>query len=144
MLKISIDKILPLSNVRANLSKVVNNVEKGDIYVITRGGKPSAVIAPIDYIKKCDQRYLDDADDVKMENPVQKSSHLVSEKDVNNLPNKIENKSTEPAIYEEKSTEIVEKNEENLIPEKIEESKIDKNEDVEENVPIKVSNGSWN
>jgi len=47
MLNVSIDKILPVTEARARIAKLVDEVEKGDVYVITRGGKPAAVMVPV-------------------------------------------------------------------------------------------------
>lgn len=47
MLNVSIDKILPVTEARANIARLVDEVEKGDVYVITRGGKPAAVMVPV-------------------------------------------------------------------------------------------------
>lgn len=148
MLKVPIDKIMPVTEIRANISKVVNDVENGDIYVLTRGGKPTAVIAPVDYIKKCDEldktpeasknTYVETAD-------VQKNTQQIETPSESDLPQVKVESAQEPVVFEQKPTEIVPENEQNELPAvyQNEEPSVDKTEE-EQAVPIKVSSGSWN
>ena len=49
MFKVPIDKIIPVTNARANISTLVKNVqETKSLYVLTRGGLPAAVLASVD------------------------------------------------------------------------------------------------
>ena len=54
-LQIPIDKILTVTEARANISKLVDDVEHGDLYVLTRKGRPAAVISSVEYIMKLTQ-----------------------------------------------------------------------------------------
>ena len=148
MLKVPIDKIMPVTEIRANISKVVNDVENGDIYVLTRGGKPTAVIAPVDYIKKCDE--LDKAPQATRKNisevgGVQKNTQELETPSVQNLPQIKDESTQEPVVFEEKPTEIVpEIKHEELPAEYHEETETPVKSDEEQSIPIKVSSGSWN
>jgi len=104
MLQVPIDKILPVTEARANISKLVDDVEKGDIYVLTRGGKPVVVVASVEYIKSLTEGKTNINPTVevaqKTETPV---NNIVEEQ--NSLPKEIENKPAEPVVYKEKETE---------------------------------------
>lgn len=51
MFKVPIDKIIPVTNARARIASVVNDVQKNkSVYVLTRGGRPAAILASIDYM----------------------------------------------------------------------------------------------
>lgn len=51
MFDVPIDKIIPVTNARAQIASLVRDVQKTkSLYVLTRGGKPAAVLASIDYI----------------------------------------------------------------------------------------------
>lgn len=52
MLKVELDKILPVTEARAKIATVVDDVAKGNVYVLTRGGKPIVLVAPIDFLDK--------------------------------------------------------------------------------------------
>lgn len=52
MLKVEIDKILPVTEARANIARLVDEVCQGNVYVLTRGGKPAVMVVPIDYLEK--------------------------------------------------------------------------------------------
>ncbi|PIS07408.1 hypothetical protein COT78_03645 [Candidatus Berkelbacteria bacterium CG10_big_fil_rev_8_21_14_0_10_43_13] len=53
MLDVDVDKILPVTEVRDSLNKIVDDVEGSDeLYVITKNGKPSAVIAGVQHLEK--------------------------------------------------------------------------------------------
>lgn len=147
MLKVPIDKILPVTEVRANISKVVNDVERGDIYVLTRGGKPTAVIAPVDYIKKCDESstITENSHEVsRADEDVQKTTRPQEEDMAKYLPERKKESTQEPMIFEEKPQEIVEKNEHEDLPVEYHNDSGDNvKSDDEQPVPIKVSSGSW-
>jgi len=122
MLKVPIDKIMPVTEVRANISKVINDVEGGDLYVLTRGGKPTAVIAPIDYIKKCTEtNNTQKTVPADAHNPrkVQKNNYLVEKHELDNLPAKIVDTDTAPVVFEKKPDDIALKNDEETIPIKV-------------------------
>lgn len=46
MFEVDINKIIPVTEARANISALVNEVEKGHTYVLTRGGKPVVALVP--------------------------------------------------------------------------------------------------
>lgn len=48
--KVCVDKIMPVTEVRANISRLVDEVQDGSTYVLTRSGKPVAVLAPVKYL----------------------------------------------------------------------------------------------
>jgi prevent-host-death family protein len=148
VLKVPIDKIMPVTEIRANISKVVNDVENGDIYVLTRGGKPTAVIAPVDYIKKCDEldkTSIPTKKKVAEDIDVQKNTQQIETPQGSDLPQIKEESVTEPAIFENKPTEIVPENEQNELPATYQSEEQDTDKaDVEQPVPIKVSSGNWN
>jgi len=49
--KVPIDKIIPVTNARARIASLVSDVQKTNcLYVLTRGGKPAAVLASVDYL----------------------------------------------------------------------------------------------
>lgn len=51
MFKVPIDKIIPVTNARARIASLVSDVQKTNcLYVLTRGGKPAAVLASVDYL----------------------------------------------------------------------------------------------
>ena len=52
MFKIPIDKIMPVTEARANISALVDDIEKGSIYVLTRGGKPVVVMIPAKHLDR--------------------------------------------------------------------------------------------
>lgn len=52
MLQVNIDKILPVTEARAKIAQVVDEVSRGDVYVLTRGGKPVALVVPINLVDK--------------------------------------------------------------------------------------------
>ena len=55
MFKVPIDKIIPVTNARAKISSLVKNVqETRSFYVLTRGGKPAAILASVDVFEKMD------------------------------------------------------------------------------------------
>ncbi len=51
MFKVPIDKIIPVTSARAKIASLVNDVQKDkSLYVLTRSGKPAAILASIDFI----------------------------------------------------------------------------------------------
>lgn len=49
VLQVPIDKIMPVTSARAKISSLVNDVQqKNTMYVLTRGGKPAAILTSID------------------------------------------------------------------------------------------------
>jgi prevent-host-death family protein len=53
MLEVKIEKILPVTDVRDSLNKIVEEVSAGDeLYVLTVNGKPSAVIVGVHHLEK--------------------------------------------------------------------------------------------
>lgn len=148
MLKIPIDKILPVTEARANISKLVDDVEKGDVYVLTRGGKPSVVVASVEYIKKMTENGSDEF--FKKEENIDVKKDVQKEK--NNLPEIKEKSSKEVEEFKEKGKDIVEKSKENNLPEKYENKSTalempdgvteDDPVDKEEKVPVNIKNNN--
>ena len=53
MLEVKIEKILPITEIRDSLNKIVDEVEGTDeLYVLTKNGKPAAVIAGVQHLEK--------------------------------------------------------------------------------------------
>ncbi len=53
MLEVEIDKILPLTEAHDNFNKIVDEVESSDaMYVLTKNGKPSAVVVGVHHLEK--------------------------------------------------------------------------------------------
>lgn len=98
MLKVPIDRIVPVTNARAKIASLVKNVQdEKSLYVITRGGRPAAVLASIDYIEK--------------QSP--KKSKVSK-----NLPESFENKEELPAKISKKESSVELKKEEksDIVP----------------------------
>lgn len=133
MLKVPIDKILPVTEARANISKLVDDVEKGDIFVLTRGGKPAVVVASVEYIKKLSE---EDKQSTVEESPVKEtpSEQLPAEESSSeNLPQEKADQPEEPVVYEEKPAEPT--------PYQTPESAVEPAE-KEEQVPVQISTTS--
>lgn len=47
MLEVDVNNILPVTDARTRIATLVDEVMKGNLYVLTRGGKPAVVVAPI-------------------------------------------------------------------------------------------------
>lgn len=147
MLQVPIDKILPVTEARANISKLVDDVEKGNVYVLTRGGKPAVVVASVKYIAKLTGNSTA-ASSVMVENshaekPRKNSVQKLEPKNVklkeenknsSGLPELIENTTNEISNTETKETipDVYNKPEEKIVLQE------------EEAVPIKIKTGSWN
>lgn len=53
MLDVNIEKILPVTAVRDALNKIIDEVEESDeLYVVTKNGKPSAIIVGVHHLEK--------------------------------------------------------------------------------------------
>ncbi|HLC43592.1 MAG TPA: type II toxin-antitoxin system prevent-host-death family antitoxin [Patescibacteria group bacterium] len=53
MLDVNIEKILPVTEVRDSLNKIIDEVESTDeLYVVTKNGKPSAIIVGVHHLEK--------------------------------------------------------------------------------------------
>lgn len=53
MLDVNIEKILPVTEVRDSLNKIVDEVESTDeLYVVTKNGKPSAILVGVHHLEK--------------------------------------------------------------------------------------------
>lgn len=53
MLEVEIDKIMPVTEARDNFNKIVDEVESSDaMYVLTKNGKPSAVVVGVHHLEK--------------------------------------------------------------------------------------------
>ena len=61
MLEVDIDKILPVTEARDNFNKIVDEVEGTDhMYVLTKNGKPSAVIVGVNHLEKLTGKTADE------------------------------------------------------------------------------------
>jgi prevent-host-death family protein len=53
MVNVNINKILPVTEVRDSLNKIIDEVETTDeMYVVTKNGKPSAIIVGVHHLEK--------------------------------------------------------------------------------------------
>lgn len=51
MFKVPIDKIIPVTSARARIASLVNEVQRDNsLYVLTRSGKPVAILASIEHV----------------------------------------------------------------------------------------------
>ncbi len=61
MLEVDIDKILPLTEARDNFNKIIDDVEGTEkMYVLTKNGKPSAVIVGVNHLEKLTGKTADE------------------------------------------------------------------------------------
>lgn len=61
MFKVPIDKIIPVTSARAKISSLVKKInDTGGMYVLTRGGKPAAILASVEMFERT-QKELDEA-----------------------------------------------------------------------------------
>jgi prevent-host-death family protein len=51
MFEVDVSRVIPVTDARANISAIVNDALKGNIYVLTKGGKPAVVLAPVGLAK---------------------------------------------------------------------------------------------
>lgn len=52
-MNVNIEKILPVTEVRDSLNKIIDEVESSDeLYVVTKNGKPSAIIVGVHHLEK--------------------------------------------------------------------------------------------
>lgn len=108
MLQVGIDKIMPVTEARANIARLVDEVEKGDVFVITRGGKPAAVVVPVDKAEKI----LGDSSNARNVQNVEKAGNA---RDVNKKPIKYE-KNTDLVEKEEPTNDLAIQDEEESLP----------------------------
>ncbi len=77
MLDVDVEKILPITEVRDSLNKIIDAVtDSEDLYVITKNGKPAAIIVGVHHLEKLtgiDHKMIipeDVEDDVKNDDPI--------------------------------------------------------------------------
>ncbi|MBI2263439.1 type II toxin-antitoxin system Phd/YefM family antitoxin, partial [Candidatus Berkelbacteria bacterium] len=58
MLEVEINKILPLTEARDNFSKIVGEVEQGELYVLTKNGKPAVAIINVAKLEEMTGQHL--------------------------------------------------------------------------------------
>jgi len=51
MLQVSIDKIIPVSAARQNISSLIDKLPQDKAYVLTKGGKPVAILCDLDFLE---------------------------------------------------------------------------------------------
>lgn len=112
MLNVSIDKILPVTEARANIARLVDEVEKGDVYVITRGGKPAAVMVPVSRVGII--RDAENVQNVKVVENVGKDKNIEDVKNIQTFKNDtntdiVKVKKTEdlPVPFKKKISDVV-------------------------------------
>ena len=61
MLEVDIDKILPVTEARDNFNKIIDEVEGTEhMYVLTKNGKPSAVVVGVNHLEKLTGKTADE------------------------------------------------------------------------------------
>jgi len=61
MLEVDIDKILPVTEARDSFNKIIDDVEGTDhLYVLTKNGKPSAVVVGVNHLEKLTGKSADE------------------------------------------------------------------------------------
>jgi len=61
MLEVDIEKIIPVTDARDSLNQIIETVESSDsMYVITKNGKPSAIIVGVHHLEKLTGMKTDD------------------------------------------------------------------------------------
>lgn len=61
MLSVELDKIIPLTEARDSLSKIIAEVENDEeMYVLTKGGKPSVAVVSIPYLESLTGEKVED------------------------------------------------------------------------------------
>lgn len=157
MLKVPIDKIMPVTDARANISRLVDEVVAGEVYVLTRGGRPAVVVAPVEYIEKLSKEgaQMDTAQKIQVtdtQNDVTAQNIETPENsNISNLPEKKEPVNIEPAVYEEKPTEPMvyqPQNNEPIMPAQSEPDHFPPAQPVntveeEQPIPVNVAKGVW-
>jgi prevent-host-death family protein len=56
MLKISIDRVIPLTEARARLSEIVEKTLGDQFWVMTKGGKPRVALVDVEYLDRLVRR----------------------------------------------------------------------------------------
>ena len=53
MLKVDVDKIIPVTDARDNFNKIIDEVDSSDdMYVLTKNGTPVAVVVGVNHLEK--------------------------------------------------------------------------------------------
>lgn len=100
MFEVPIDKIIPVTSARAKIASLVKNVQKSrTLYVLTRGGKPAAILASVDFLKE--KESTGTKKQVKSPNIV-----LAADKDESNVVS-YKNKDNDVAIFNDEDTNLV-------------------------------------
>jgi prevent-host-death family protein len=141
VLKVPIDKILPVTEARSNISKLVDDVEKGNIYVLTRGGRPSCVLAPIEYIKKLEGDDSADKAPIFKKKNVNEHNDLIENSHMDSLPNQTETAKL-PDVVAEKSNDVILSDQKEELPTEFKEPETELVAEEDEPVPIKISTGN--
>ncbi len=56
MLKVAIERVVPLTEARNRLSEIVDNAIKDRFWVITKGGKPRVAVVDVQYLDELVRR----------------------------------------------------------------------------------------
>ena len=84
MLDVNIEKILPVTEVRDSLNKIIDDVENTDeLYVVTKNGKPTAIVVGVHHLEKLtgiDHKEMmpDSADDKVKDKPAEMPIDVLS------------------------------------------------------------------
>jgi len=61
MLKVAVDRILPLTEARARLSEIVEQAVGEQFWIVTKGGKPKVAVVDVQYLDQLVRRAWFDA-----------------------------------------------------------------------------------
>ncbi len=61
MLKVAIERVVPLTEARSRLSEIVENTVQDRFWVITKGGKPRVAVVDVQYLDELVRRASFDA-----------------------------------------------------------------------------------
>jgi len=61
MFKVSVDRIMPLSEARARLSEIIEQTAGEDMWVVTKNGKPRVAVVDVQYLDELLRRSWFDA-----------------------------------------------------------------------------------
>lgn len=124
MFNVPIDKIIPVTHARAQISFLVRDVQQTkSLYVLTRGGKPAAILASIEYVN---------------ENlPTKKIEETHDLEQYNNIDNNLAEVQTHPTSNNKLSNTDV--NSTNPITANVDEQQSDSPPNYDAEEPVKIS-----
>lgn len=108
MLKVNIDKIVPVTDARAKIASVIDDVMRGNIYVLTRGGKPVAVVAPIQTAEKViSNKVIIDSNDKNQSETLKSPETIPAQTEKTVLKPIINNNPQQPAVQTDENQSAI-------------------------------------